>query len=285
MTYILKKCDKQSDGCIKIWNKYGKTIGFVDATTSSSSSKLISNFTIADSTIGSVDVYKTALKINIVEADTLKFIQKLDLSQSNIVVQSRDFYRPSILRGYKFSFILPFVLFFIIAILAFVFSSKIKSQTMEEYCQERHLSGQECANELSLGGPSYGKANTLIAIGVFCMMICMFFLVCFFLTFQFVRYSTCSKRKYFGTTWKWVKPRSGIRKFLCSVFGVCECAADGLDNDCDVTSMVDYDAEETWDAVAAAQSSSQTNTCFCCDPKDNCVNVKLTYGEKISCKK
>lgn len=182
------------------------------------------------------------------------------------------------------------IIFTIAAIVAGVMSQKVKENNYKSFCkQDRGFgSGNEsadtsyCVDRIQMGETSASNGG-LVFLSVFCgfltLVLIVFWLFAFGPLSPDISYQDCAAKDGFGIYWNWVKPKSKWRRFLCSVFGACECAADGLAVSCNqggTTSEWQY----RWDEKSARKSTSKTNKCFCCEGtagKSQCISSITQY--------
>lgn len=276
-------CVAGSSGCTSIYNKSGVDIGFVnvkDPKTLILDSSTNKPLEVKNGSHVSIKIQNSALIIWAVDVQTLAKMKQLTPGVDSEVIVSPGFFRPFRYAGRYFTFWIPIIGFLIVGILSFVFASKMKTSTLRTFCETNNFSDQECQDQIEDGmGPSLSGSTGLKGFGIFSFVLSVIFIVLYVyvLTTKFVSYSTCAKRVGFGTQWKWVKPKSKFRGFLCSVFGACECASDTLNYECLTYSFDKQDNVFVWDETGAAQSSSPSKTCFCCDRYGGsaCVSVEL----------
>lgn len=195
-------------------------------------------------------------------------------TQTRILILPTDKERVPLSKWKRLWFWPVIILFIIGAIVAGVMSQKVKENNYKSFCKEDRGFGSGnndadtsyCVDRIQMGETSSGNGG-LIFLSVFCGILAIALIVLWLFAFgplsPDVSYETCSKKEGFGSYWKWVKPRSKWRAFLCSAFGACECAADGLGMACNeggTTSEWQY----RWDEKSARKSSSPSNVCFCC---------------------
>lgn len=116
--------------------------------------------------------------------------------------------------------------------------------------------------------------NVTIILLLICISIILFIVWYTVSQWKYATYGQCSAKKDFGLVWRWAEPtRSKTSKLICSIFGLCECVSDYLENTCIGVNAVDGSTagEYVWDRTKVAQSISD-NTCFCCNPHQ-CVDI------------
>jgi len=212
--------------------------------------------------------------------------------QESVIIYSYEDIRPS-LKNYKtFWFIPVAVLFLVIAIVAGIMAHRVKINNYKSFCaQDRgfgsgnaQLDSQYCIDRIQEGDASPGNTGyTVVAIiaGIFFVGIIALWLFAAG-PLSWTSYSNCQKKNGYGVYWKWTKPRSGFRKFLCTVFGACECSADRLESVCSTKSLTG-ELNLQWDETKAAKSKSKTDICFCCEKNGGpCINPITSNECKIN---
>lgn len=251
--------------CIDVLNVSGSTIQFRNNSTKVVYSPRLKTSTTTtilvspDLKIGSLSIVTTGGTVL-----NSHFPQE---GQGEAVVTQANFERPGQTRHKLFSYWVAIAAFVVAAILAFALGSQLNKNAEEVYCQEQNLTQEECQEQAQLGQlPKPGGRIGLFVVGGISIAIALA-LVVFWIYAEgpkgYASYGVCKQRDKFASTWKWVMPRSGLRKFLCQVFGSCECAADELNMKCLIHS-VKTDSLYGWDSVGAAKSKSSSDVCFCC---------------------
>jgi len=269
---------KDTDACYEIVNLTKDTIAFYNKKTKETYSATIPATTKQNVLLS--DSINVAGALSIVSSSNPQTVYVANFpqaGQSVIDVGGSQEIRPS-LSKYSNFFFWPIVGVLLIAsILCFVFMSKVKQATYQEFCEQHQTdSGIECAELLATQPPSVPNKG-LIAGCVIALILAITLIVFWLLAkgpLGNASYSACTKKENYGTVWKWVKPRSGFRKFLCSVFGACECAADTLNEACTNYSAV-YESGYAWNEDQAAKSTS-SSVCFCCSSQSGTCIDPLT---------
>lgn len=218
--------------------------------------------------VGSLNVVRTSDKV---------LMARFPPEDSTVLIISESSERPSLKTYKSFVFWVPIVGFLVTAIIALVLNSHLKRGRIQEFCT-KFESSEACIEAIETGQMPNPNSTGLIAAGTISAILGFAFLGLWLFSagpLGFASYSQCRAKTGFGSTWNWVMPRSGFHKFMCKVFGVCECAADGLAQECEVYSILEGGNDFAWNESAASKSSSKTNICFCCD-KDGkgCVDVE-----------
>jgi len=154
-----------------------------------------------------------------------------------------------------------------------VVAKKRKATQEQAYCTQENESAGTCQEMAELGQVST-STGAYIAGAVIAFILSIVLIVMWLFAYgpmKWASYDACKAKKNFGSQWFWVMPRSGFRKFLCTMFGACECAADGLALDCNMTGVVS-EQDFQWREEDAAKSTSPTDQKFCCDKAGLCEN-------------
>jgi len=269
-------CKTEEDAmCVQVYNVSGVSIGFQNNVTKKvSPAKLpsgqVTPVTLSDQVKpGSFAIINFSTKEVLVKSFPTE-------NEGKIVVTSKGFVRPVLKRQKIFTYWIPIIGFLIVAVLAFAFIKPVQTYYLQQACESENLDAQECENELRVNAINVKKPTLLYVIGGISLFISLL-LLGFWLYAEgpwgYASYGACKKRTGYTTLWKWVQPRSGLRKFLCTVFGSCECAADEMNLDCLVHSLGN-DGIFSWKEEEAAKSKSSSDVCFCCSKNDNlCFNV------------
>jgi len=215
------------------------------------------------------------------ERDGLKMIGKdktdygyLPNNQSYVVIFPKDGLRTMQSRVRRV-FLMPIgIVLIMLAIVCGVMSSKVKANNQLAYCQTQNLGesddfgdsqDSECGDMEALKGFPAKNGGYIAGAVIFALLglACIALWMWAFGPFSWCSYSKCKAKNGYGSTWKWVMPRSGFRKFLCQAFGACECASDILQASC---AAMGASAGEgfKWNEIRAAKSTSKTSICFCC---------------------
>jgi len=278
MTSVSIGCES-GNNCYKIINATNETVALYnkktkDLYTKASISKgTQQNILLAED----VNVAGTFSIVSVANP-SIVYVENFPQAGTSIVyVTGPNTVRPSLAK-YKRFFFWPIIgVLVIIAILCFVFMGKLKTKAYSDFCeQDQTDSGIECAELLATQPPSVPNKGFIAGASISIILI-VALIVLWLLSFGplgFASYSACAQKQNYGTVWKWVQPRSGFRKFLCSVFGACECAADSLQEACSEYSIVTGKGSGyKWNSDDAAKSSS-SSVCFCCNSKNGeCVNI------------
>lgn len=274
------KCTK-GPTCYRVVNLTSDTVTFYNTQNGTTYSKATIKGNSSDNVQLSRDL-NTAGALSIVSASDASKVYVASFPQEGqkvVTVGGAQGIRPSLTKYFNFYFWPVIGLLLLAAILCFVFMSKVKQQTYARFCEKQQLEGEECAEMLATDSPSV--PNKSFVAGAAISLVLMVAMVVFWLfargPLAYASYSACAKKQNYGTVWRWVQPRSGWRKFLCTVFGACECAADSLQEACKNYSVM-QNSGFSWQEEDAAKSTSATSECFCCD-SDTGVCRDIVTGE------
>jgi len=269
-------CSTDTCKCLTVFNYAGEDVQLADKPNTG----VVKTFSSANGSSGgiTISIPPDLLSKGFWGKKSLKYYGPIP--QTSKVYLNHTAFRKPLTTTKRFVFAIVAVFSIVCIAVCAVALNKAKEVAVENLCNSLHLSPEECASELALGMHKIkvsGKSS-LIAFIVFSTLIfvaCVVLWLWAFGPFSYASYSSCKKRKGFGNTWFYVEPRSSFRKFLCKAFGACECAADGLQQQCDSIGQYDGERDYKWDEDAAAKSKSSSNQNFCCFEGD-CIKLDIS---------
>lgn len=157
------------------------------------------------------------------------------------------------------------VLWVIAIIILAVSMSKSKDMQIAEQCAAKQMDADMCNNAIDMGTVSSSTGGYVFAIVVSVIAVIVLSVVWMFDGGP-LRYSvdcnTCEQR---GNDWNWVRPKSSFQSLLCSMFGICECAADDLAGRCNAGAVLQTGNKQVWDEKNAALATKGVDSaCYCC---------------------